>query len=252
VLRKTGRGRGEEGARVLVLVELERERRADDLVLIVARHARSLHPAAPVVERPLEEPLRRLLEAGLERLAPGEDEVAVTLQQERPLVLDVRQRDVRREADRCREARELDVVGRAPASDVVGAVVVGGPATDPRAWLARQRSEDPDQHRRLEEAVEELEAGREVDELERPALAVEGRPEDVRVLCVHLLDRVGVDTLDRELAALLPIEERPEDEARVGTRPAQPLDRALLDERVVRAVPDDREALAHGRIPAGP
>ena len=80
VLRKTGRRRSEQGAGVLVLVELERERGADDLILIVARHSRSLHPAAPVVERPLEEPLGRLLETCLERLAPGEDEMAVTLQ----------------------------------------------------------------------------------------------------------------------------------------------------------------------------
>ena len=77
MLGEARRRRGEERARVLVLVELERERRADDLALVVARHARALHPAAPVVERALEEALGRLLETGLERLAPGEDEVAV-------------------------------------------------------------------------------------------------------------------------------------------------------------------------------
>ena len=100
MLGKARRRRGEQRARVLVLVELERERRAHDLVLVVARHARALHPAPPVVERPLEEALRGLLEPRLERLAPGEDEVAVALEQERPLVLDVRQRDVRRQSHR--------------------------------------------------------------------------------------------------------------------------------------------------------
>ena len=135
VLGQARRRRGEERARVLVLVELERERRADDLLLVVARHARALHPAPPVVEGALEEALGRLLEAGLERLAPGEDEVAVVLEQERPLVLDVRERDVRRQADRRGEAGELDVVRRAPAPDLLEAVLVGGPAADARARL---------------------------------------------------------------------------------------------------------------------
>ena len=92
MLGEARRRRGEERARVLVLVQLERERRAHDLVLVVARDARALHPAAPVVERALEEALGRLLEPGLERLAPGEDEVAVVLEQERALVLDVGER----------------------------------------------------------------------------------------------------------------------------------------------------------------
>ncbi len=246
VLREARRGRGEERARVLVLVELQHERRADDLVLVVARHARPLHPAAPVVERSLEEALGGLLEPRLERLAPREDEVPVVLEEERALVLDVRQRDVRREAHRRREARELDVVRRAPAADLVEAVLVRRPAADACARLTRDRTQDPDEHRRLEEAVVEMEARREVDELERTRLAAEDRAQHVGVLEVRLLDLGCVDALDRERAALLAVEQRTDDEARVGTRPAQPLDRALLEERAVRAVTDDGEALAHG------
>ena len=59
-----------------------------------------------------------------------------------------------------------------------------------------------------------------------------------------------VDALDRERAALLAVEERAEDEARVGARPAHPLDRALLEECAVRAVTDDGEAVAHGGMRA--
>ena len=214
-------------------------------LLVVARDARALHPAPPVVEGALEEALGRLLEPRLERLAPGEDEVAVVLEQEGPLVLDVRERDVRRQADRRGEAGELDVVRRAPAPDLLEPVLVGGPAADARARLAGQRPEDADEHRRLEEALVELEARREVDELERPVLAAPHRAQDVRVLDVRLLDRGRVDALDRERAALLAVEERPEDEARVRTRPAHPLHRALAEERAVRAVADDGEAVRH-------
>ena len=245
MLGKARRRGSKQRARVLVLVELERERRAHDLVLVVARHARALHPAPPVVERALEEALRRLLEPRLERLAPGDDEMAVVLEEERPLVLDVGQRDVRRQSHRGREAGELDVVRRAPATDVFEAVLVGGTAPHARARLAVEWPHDPDEHRRLEEAVVELEAGREVDELERAAFPGENGAQDVRVLEVRLLDLARVDALDSERAALLAVEERTEDEARVGARPAQPLDRPLLEERAVRAVPDDGEAACH-------
>ena len=246
MLGEARRRRGEQRARVLVLVELQRQRGADDLALVVARHPRALHPAAPVVERAFEEALGGLLEARLEGLTPGEDEMAIVLEQERALVLDVRQRDVRRQPDRGGEARVLDVVRRAPRARLRQAVLVRRPAAQARTRLAGERTEDPDEHRRLEEAVVELEAGREVEELELAAGPVEHGPEDVRVLDV-LLPHVGrVDAFDREDAASVPVEDRPEDEARVGARPAHPLHRPVAEQRVVRAVADDAEALCHG------
>ena len=44
---------------------------------------------------------------------------------------------------------------------------------------------------------------------------------------------VDVDALDHERAALLAVEQRPEDEARVRPRPAQPLDGALARSRAL-------------------
>ena len=126
MLGEARRRRREERAGVLVLMELERERRADDLTLVVARNARALHPAAPVVDRPLEESLRGVLETGLERLAPREDDVPVLFEEERALVLDVRERDVRGQPDGRREARELDVVRAAPEPRLDEAVLVDG------------------------------------------------------------------------------------------------------------------------------
>ena len=54
-----------------------------------------------------------------------------------------------------------------------------------------------------------------------------------------------VDALDDERAAALAIEQRAEDEARIGPRPTQPLHGALGDEGVVRAVTDDSEHARH-------
>ena len=130
--------------------------------------------------------------------------------------------------------------------DLVESVLVRRAAAEAGARLPRERPQDPDEHRRLEEPVVQLEARREVDQLERPALAAEDRSQHVRVLDVDLLDVRRIDALDGERASLVAVEERPEDEARVGSRPAHPLDGALLEERAVRAIPDDGEALAHG------
>src|SRR5262249_24107172 len=97
----------------------------------------------------------------------------------------------------------------------------------------------------LEEAVVELEARGEVEEFERPGRPAEDGAEDVRVLDVLLVDLGGVHALDLEYAALHAVEQRAEDEARVRPRPAQPLDRAFAEERAVRAVADDAEAVCH-------
>ena len=240
------RRRGEERTRVLVLMELERECGADDLVLVVARHAGALHPPPPVVERSLEKALCGLLEPSLQRLAPGDDEVAVALEEERPFVFHVREWEIRRQADRRGKPCELDVIRSPPAADLLQPVLVRRPAAHPRARLTRERTEDADEHRGLEEAVVEVEARREVDELELAVLSPKDGAQDVRVFEVRLLDLGRVDALDRERAALFAVEKWTEDEARVRARPAQPFDGALLEESAVRAVSDDGEAAGHG------
>ena len=75
--------------------------------------------------------------------------------------------------------------------------------------------------------------------------------EDVRVLDVLLPDVLGADALDGERSAALAVEQRADDEARVGPRPAQPLHGSLAEKGVVRAVPDDAEAVGHGGAVAG-
>ena len=246
VLRKARGRRGEQRARVLVLVELQHERRADHLALVVARHTRPLDPVAPMLDGAREESLGCVLEARLERLAEGQRQVVVTVEQERTAVLDVGERHVRRQPERRAEARVLDVVRRTPRRGHDPTVVVDGAAADDRPRVAFQRADDPQQHRGLEGAVVEDEPRGEVEQLERAVRPREDRAQDVRVLDVAVGDRVGVDTLDRELAALLPVEERPEDEARVGAGPAEPFDRSPRDERRRRAVADDAQRRGHG------
>ena len=56
----------------------------------------------------------------------------------------------------------------------------------------------------------------------------------------------GVQALDGERPSAVAVEERPEHEARIRTRPAEPLDGSVPNERAVRAVADDAEAARHG------
>ena len=245
MLGQARRRRGEEGTRVLVLVKLERERGANHLALVVARDSCPLHPAAPVVDRALEEVLGGLLQSGFERLAPGEEEVPITLEEKRALVFDVGEGQVGREADRCGKARVLDVVRGAPRARLDEAVVVARAAAHASARLSRERAQDADEHGRLEKAVVLLEPRRKVDELEGPARPVEHRTENVRVLDVLLPDVRRVDTLDREHPAALGVEQGAEDEARVRAWPAHPLHRPVAEQRAVRAVADDAETACH-------
>jgi hypothetical protein len=171
--------------------------------------------------------------------------VAVAFEEERPLVLDVRERDVRREPHGGREPGVLDVVRRPPEPGLGEAVLVDGLAANARARLSAERPQDADQHLRLERAVVEDEPRREVDELELAGRRPEDGAEDVRVLEVLLMDLGRVDSLDGEDAAALGVQERAEHEARVRARPAHPLDRPVADERVVRAVADEGETSRH-------
>ena len=171
--------------------------------------------------------------------------MAVALEQEWPLVLDVRERDVGCQPDRGRKPRVLDVVRSPPEAHLLQPVLVRGTAAHACARLTHEGAQDPHEHRRLEEAVVQVEAGGEVEELELPAGPAEEGAEHVRVLDVLLLHDLGVRALHGEDAASLAVEKRPEDEARVGPGPAEPFHRAVAEQRVVRAVADDAETVCH-------
>ena len=230
MLGQTRRRRREQGARVLVLMELQHECRANHLALVVAGHTGAFHPFAPMLDRALEEPLGRLLETGFERLAEGEREVVVAVEQERPLILDVGERDVRGQPERRRQPRILDVVGRAPRRRREAPVVVHRAAADDGAGIACERPQDSHHHRRLVRPVVEEKARGEIDQFERSRRAREDRAQDIGVLDVVVGDARDLDPVDGEGTALLTVEERAEDEARIRSRPAEPFDRAARDE----------------------
>ena len=249
MLGQARRRRREQRARVLVLVQLQHERRADHLALVVARCPGALHPASPVVDGALEEALRRLLEPGLERLAPGQNQVMVAFDQERPLLLDVAERHVRRQAHGCGQVGELDVVAGPPRAGDGLAVVVHRAAADDGARLALQRAQDADEHQRLESA------GRTARSAARSRAARSSRRARRTIVrrtfvfsTYSCVDLGGADALDDEGAAALPVEQRPEHEARVGSRPAEPFDRASVEEGAERAVADDPKAARHVRL----
>ncbi len=176
MLGEAGRGRREQRAGVLVLVELEHERRADHLALVVAGRPCPLHPAGASSRRSARGSARRSPPA---RLSSGSPHVRTTWwsrsSRNGRSSSHVAERDVRRQSHRRREVGELDVVARPPRPRLDAAVVVDGPAADADARLAVEPAQDANEHQRLEVAVVEREARCEVEQLEAPARPAERR-----------------------------------------------------------------------------
>jgi hypothetical protein len=243
---------GDHRAGVVVGGELERDGRADDLVLPLERDGQAAHPFLPVVPRELEEVAGHLRHGALQRLVGAHHERHAVAQDEWHLLEDGRDRAVRREAQHVRSPHVADVVGAGGHLRAAPAVVVGGPHEHADARAAGDRAHDPDQLRRAEEAPELAEARREIDDLHRAAPVVEKpRHEDGRVGQVVLLGAREPGELDAHEAeigfAAALAQQRAEHGIAVEAREARPHDLArAVDQRADARVADDAEVqVAH-------
>src|SRR6185503_11471354 len=94
------RDRGDDRAGVVAGVLLQRDRRADHLVLPFERDGEAAHPVAPGVGGLVDEAARELARRLGDRRVLAEDQRDVVLQQERLLLGDRRERRVGGEAQR--------------------------------------------------------------------------------------------------------------------------------------------------------
>ena len=100
-----GRVRGDDGARLLEVAELQRDGGADDLGLALERDGERAHPVEPVVARALEELARGGIDGRLERLVGPQDQRDRLDQRERRLVRDVGEGGIGGERAACRRRR---------------------------------------------------------------------------------------------------------------------------------------------------
>ena len=186
-LRDRRRGGGDHRPGVLEDMELERQRRPQDLVLEIEGDGAVLAPGAPIGDRPLQEFFGEDFDRPLGGLAVGEDEVAGLIEQERSSVEDVREPGIAREPQFLVVSQICDVVApgrrlRARAPVIGGRLAAHGDPGGPPCRL-----QDADEARRPEVTVEFQEAGGEIDHVERGAvLHLELRHKDAGVPHVFL------------------------------------------------------------------
>ena len=165
--------RGDHGAGLVEIAELERDGGADDRFLPVDRDRQAAHPFHPVVVRALGEFAAGRRQIALERLVRPEHEVHRPGEHEGRLALDQRERRVRRQADHGGLGGIADMVAAKRVVRERLAVVARGPHPDGDPRQAGDRLDDPIELRRPEYAAELAEARHEVGDLD--LAAVRGR-----------------------------------------------------------------------------
>ena len=181
---------GDDGAGLLEVAELQGDGRADDLRLAFQRDRQGAHPVEPILAGALEELARVGRHGRFERLVRPQDQRDRLDQRERRLVRDVGKRRVRRQPQRVRAACIADVVGAQRPGRAGLSVVEGRANPDPDARQARRRLDAAEDLRRVEDALEALEARREVGDAHRiPGLVARGGLDDRGVAQVGRLVR---------------------------------------------------------------
>ena len=234
--------RGDDGAGLVEIAELERDGGADDRFLPVDRDRQAAHPFHPVVVRALGEFAAGRRQIALEGLVRPEHEVHRPGEHEGRLALDQRERRVRRQADHGALGGIADMVAAKRVVRERLAVVARGPHPDGDPRQAGDRLDDPIELRRPEHAAELAEARHEVGDLDLAAVAVgqHGR-DDRRVAHVFRLKLRHVVEHDvGESLLLLARQQSAEDRVAVETRIAPPHDpRRRIDQCGRAPVPDD-------------
>ena len=163
---------GDDGARFLEVAQLQGDRGADDLGLKLQRNGKRAHPVEPVVAGTLEELARGDVDGRLEGLIGSQDQGDGLDQRERRLMGDVGEGGVGGQAQRIGAAGEADVVGPDGAGGTGHAVVERRPRPDGDARQTCHRLDAAENLRRVEDALETLESGREIGDAKGIAAGV--------------------------------------------------------------------------------
>ena len=167
-----GGQRGDDGAGFLVLAQLQRDRGADHLVLPFERKREISAPLTPVIGGLLEKFAGDTTCTFGQRLVGAEDDAARPIEQEIGFFENVRYRQVGGAAHRAARGQVTDMVRPPCRLDAAGAPVTRGTQPDADARTARDRPHGADEHIRSERTAELFEAGREIRDFDRIAVAV--------------------------------------------------------------------------------
>ena len=170
--RDRRRQRSDDRARLFETAEFQRDRGADHRRLPFEGNGQVSYPAEPIIARPLHEFARRCVDPAAERVVLTEDEGELVIEREGDLLDDVRERRVGGQAHHLFAAEIADVIGAEHRFVGLLPIVARRPHADGDARQARQRLNAPDDLRRTENALEALEARREVGDAQHRAAFV--------------------------------------------------------------------------------
>ena len=245
--------RGDDGARLLEIAELEGDRRADDLDLEFERDGKRAHPVEPIFARALEELARGGIHRRLEGLVRPQDQRDRLDERKRCLVSDIGKCRIRGDAQRVCAAGVADVVRAAGPRGIGPTVIERRPDPDLDARQAGRRLDPPEDLRRIEHALETLEAGHEIGDAQRIAGGIaDGGLHDRRVAQVGALrgDRPFQHDVAEPLLLAAGKKAR-KDGVRIEARKAPPRDAATdIHQRGRSAIADNRkvEGIAPGTV----
>ena len=244
---------GDDGARLLEAAQLERDGCPDDVGLKLERDGKRAHPVEPVVAGSLEKFARGRIDRRLEGLVWAQDQRHRLDQGKRRLMGNVGERSIGRDAQRIGTTCVADVVGAAGTRSIGSAVVEGRPNPDLDARQTRRRLDPPEDLRRIEHALETLEAGHEIGDAQRIAGGIaDGGLYDRRIAQVDALR--GDCPFQHHVAEPLLLaagKKARKDGVRIEARKAPPRDAAAdVHQRCRSAIADHRkvEGIAPGTV----
>ena len=161
-LRDRGGMRSDDCAGILVVAELQRDGRADDLGLVLKRDGQRTHPVEPVILGPFQELARCQFDGRFEGFVRPQNERDRLHEAKRRLVREVGDGRIRGHAQRVSAPGEAHVVGADRPRGRLAPIVEGRPNADLDARQAGQRLNPAEDLRRIEHPLVALEARREV------------------------------------------------------------------------------------------
>jgi hypothetical protein len=223
-----GRRRRHDGARVLETVQLEGQRRADDLILENWRNIAVLNPALPVAPGLHQESLGQGRQRLFHRSAIRQHQV-MPLREREGATVEVRQRNVRGQADLTAEAFVAHVIRPRENRGLGLGKAEARLAQHAHARRAFDGLDDAEELRRVKISVILLKARRKIDHAEGARRRPKSRHQNVGVVLVFgnaslaLLFRP-----DEETSAVLLVEQRGKHGVGIETRKAAPHHRARI------------------------
>src|SRR5258708_4003127 len=221
--REAGGSGGDDATRIFILVHVEHERRPDDLLLVDIRQVAALDPGLPVLGRLPDELLGSLLQRRFQRLAIGQHEVTILIENKRFSLLDISKGNIGGKPHLLVQVRITDMVAGHHRLRRHATIISPRLTTNGDGGSAFQPFDLPHQHQRPELSLIDPHPRSAVLYDEAAVATHEFRTKHIGVGDIILPGRISaIRRPDIEMAAILFVEQRAEKKAAVESWKTHP------------------------------